>query len=124
MAHIINLKTHSDPRGCLTVVEHEIPFEVKRFFYIYKVDESVRGGHRHKTTRQAAICIHGSCIVSNDNGRLKEEFYLDHPQKCLILEPEDWHTMHHFTPDAVLLVMASTYFDPKDYIYEPYNNRI
>ena len=122
MAHIIELKTFADGRGNLTVIENEIPFPVKRIFYIYNVDDSVRGGHRHKETVQAAICIHGSCIVSNNNGKEKEDFVLDHPQKCLFLNPEDWHTMHHFTPDAVLLVMASTPFTPGDYIYEPYND--
>lgn len=120
MAYIIELKTHFEARGNLTVIENEIPFAVKRLFYIYDVDDSVRGGHRHKTTIQAAICIHGSCIVSNNNGKEKEDFLLDHPRKCLILNPEDWHTMHRFTPDAVLLVLASTPFDASDYIYEPY----
>lgn len=122
MAYIINLTTRKDKRGNLTVIEKEIPFGIKRIFYIYGVDNSVRGGHRHKTTIQAAICLHGSCIVSNDDGIVKEDFLLDHPQKCLILEERDWHTMHDFTPDAVLLVLASTPFDPDDYIYEPYPN--
>lgn len=120
MAHLIELKTLSDARGNLTVIENEIPFKVKRLFYIYGVDDSVRGGHRHHTTTQAAICINGSCIVSNYDGMKKDDFLLDHPKKCLILNPEDWHTMHHFTPDAVLLVLASTPFDAADYIYEPY----
>lgn len=120
MAHIIKLKTHSDNRGNLTVIEKEIPFNIKRIFYIYGVDESVRGGHRHHKTIQAAICINGSCIVSNNNGKDKEDFLLDHPSKCLILNPEDWHTMHHFTSDAVLLVLASELFDAADYIYEEY----
>ncbi len=120
MAYIINLTTHSDKRGNLTVIENQIPFNVKRIFYIYGVDDSVRGGHRHHTTVQAAICIHGSCIVSNNDGKKKEAFLLDHPSKCLILETNDWHTMHHFTPDAVLLVFASTHFDADDYIYEEY----
>ena len=102
------------------MIEKEIPFEIRRIFYIYDVDDSVRGGHRHKTTYQAAICLHGSCVVSNNNGSKQEDFVLNHPQKCLILEPEDWHTMHHFTPDAVFLVLASTPFNPDDYIYEPY----
>lgn len=120
MAKLIHLKTFSDNRGNLTVIEDQIPFEAKRVFYIYGVDDSVRGGHRHKTTRQAAVCIHGSCIVSNNDSKIKEDFFLDHPSKCLLLETYDWHTMHHFTPDAVLLVFASTKFDSADYIYEEY----
>lgn len=123
MAYLIHLTTRSDKRGNLTVIEREIPFEIKRLFYIYGVDNSVRGGHRHRSTIQAAICLHGSCVVSNDDGVAVEDFVLDHPNKCLILEPKDWHTMHDFTADAVLLVMASTYFDPADYIYEPYKSR-
>ncbi|MDP2303254.1 MAG: FdtA/QdtA family cupin domain-containing protein [Ignavibacteria bacterium] len=119
MAHIINLTTHSDKRGNLTVIEKEIPFVINRIFYIYGVDDSVRGGHRHKTTIQAAICIHGNCIVSSNNSsKVIEDYLLDHPSKCLILNPEDYHTMHHFSSDAVLLVLASTPFDASDYIYE------
>lgn len=120
MAHIINLTTHSDKRGNLTVIQNQIPFEIKRIFYIYGVDDSVRGGHRHKTTRQAAICLHGSCKVTNNDGKKTDVFVMDHPKKCLILEPEDWHIMHDFTKDAVFLVFASTEFDPDDYIYEEY----
>jgi dTDP-4-dehydrorhamnose 3,5-epimerase-like enzyme len=120
MAYILQLKTHSDKRGNLTVIEKEIPFDVKRTFYIYGVDDSIRGGHRHHKTYQACICVHGSCIVSNHDGVLKQDFVLDHPNKCLILEPRDWHTMHHFTRDAVFLVFASEPFDPNDYIYEQY----
>jgi hypothetical protein len=120
MAYCIELETHSDKRGNLTVIEKNIPFEIKRIFYIYGVDESKRGGHRHKTTKQAAICIHGSCIVSNNDGDIREDFILDRPNKCLILETNDYHNMHSFSPDSVLLVLASTYFDPADYIWEDY----
>ncbi|MGE5316224.1 MAG: sugar 3,4-ketoisomerase [Acidobacteriota bacterium] len=120
MANLIHLKTFSDQRGCLTVIEKELPFKVPRMFYIYNVDESVRGGHRHHKTRQAAICVAGSCIVSCNDGKTHEDFPLDHPSKCLIIEPEDYHTMHHFTPNAVLVVLASELFDPADYIYEDY----
>ena len=120
MAHLINLKTFTDTRGNLTVIERTIPFDIKRIFYIYGVDSSIRGGHRHKKTIQAAICIQGSCIISNDNGIKKDVFHLDAPYKCLILAPEDWHQMHDFTKDAILMVIASENFDPEDYIYEPY----
>ncbi len=45
---------------------------------------------------------------------------LDSPDKCLIIEPEDWHTMHGFSEDAILMVLASEYFDAADYIHTPY----
>ena len=120
MAYLIDLKTFTDKRGNLTVIEKSIPFDIKRIFYIYGVDDSVRGGHRHHKTIQAAICLQGSCHINNNNGNKKEEFTLDSPHKCLILEPSDWHTMDRFTSNAILMVLASEYFDANDYIFEPY----
>ena len=120
MAHIISINTFSDKRGNLSVIEKVLPFDIKRVFYIYGVDDSIRGGHRHHKTIQAAICLNGSCIISNNNGVGKEDFLLDHPSKCLLLETKDWHTMHSFTKGAILLVLASEYFDAADYIYEEY----
>ncbi|MFN8263658.1 MAG: FdtA/QdtA family cupin domain-containing protein [Chitinophagales bacterium] len=120
MPKLIHLQTFTDNRGSLTVIEKVIPFDIKRIFYIYGVDDSVRGNHRHKKTIQAAVCIAGSCVISNDNGTKKEEYILDTPEKCLILYPEDYHWMHQFSKDAILLVLASEPFNPEDYIYEPY----
>ncbi len=122
MAHLLNLKTFIDKRGNLTVIEKVIPFDIKRIFYIYGVDDSVRGGHRHVNTYQAAICIKGSCTIFNNDNEKKEEFLLDSPSKCLLLEPKDWHQMHSFSNDAILMVLASEYFDQNDYIYEKYND--
>jgi len=120
MAIQIDLKTFTDTRGNLTVIEKVIPFDIKRLFYIYGVDESVRGGHRHKTTVQAAICLKGSCQILNNDGEKEKRYILDQPNKCLILEPKDWHVMDNFTPDAILMVLASEFFDANDYIFEPY----
>ncbi len=124
MAHIINLTTFKDSRGILTVLDQIVNFEIKRLFYIYNVDYSDRGGHRHHETHQAAICIQGSCNIFNDDGVRQDTFELDSPEKCLIIKPEDWHIMKNFSEDAILLVLASTAFDPKDYIYEPYNHTL
>jgi hypothetical protein len=121
MAHLIDLKTFTDNRGNLTVIEKVIPFDIKRIFYIYCVDDSQRVGHRHHKTVQAAICIQGSCIISNNNGTGYQEFTLDSPHECLILETRDWHIMHHFSKDAILMVLASEYFDSAEYIFEPYD---
>ncbi len=102
------------------MIEKVLPFSIKRVFYIYNVDSSIRGNHRHHKTIQAAICISGSCVISNNDGKLKKRFKLDNPNKCLILFPEDFHSMHNFSKDAVLLVLASEEFDASDYIYTDY----
>jgi dTDP-4-dehydrorhamnose 3,5-epimerase-like enzyme len=120
MAKLIDLKTFTDKRGNLTVIERVIPFEIKRIFYIYGVDDSKRGGHRHRRTIQAAVCIRGACTIYNHDGTKEEEFRLDAPNKCLLLEPNDWHTMSAFSEDAILMVLASEYFDETDYIFKPY----
>ena len=120
MAHLMDLKTFTDKRGNLTVIEKVFPFDIKRIFYIYGVDDSVRGGHRHHKTIQAAVCLKGHCTIVNNDGSKVENFILDHPSKCVILEPKDWHQMLNFSEDAILMVLASEFFDPKDYIFEPY----
>lgn len=120
MAHQIDLKTFTDNRGNLTVIEKIIPFEIKRIFYIYGVDQSERGGHRHYNTIQAAICIKGGCEIYTTNGKSENNYTLDNPSRCLIIMPEDWHKMHGFSNDSILMILASEYFDPNDYIYDKY----
>lgn len=120
MAELIMLRQYNDGRGCLSVIQNEIPFLIRRVFFIEGAAGYIRGGHRHHRTRQALVCISGSCVVSNNNGIQKEDYLLDHSSKCLLLEPEDWHTMHSFTYHAILLVLASTTYDVADYIDEPY----
>ena len=120
MARLIDLKTFTDIRGNLTVIEKVIPFDIKRIFYIYGVDNSTRGGHRHKKTIQAAVCLQGSCRIFSDNIIEQKDFFLNAPSKCLILNPEDWHYMDKFTSDCILMVFASEYYSNEDYIYEPY----
>lgn len=123
MAKIIDLKTFTDFRGNLTVVEKVLPFEIKRVFYIYGVDSSIRGNHRHKKTIQAAISLRGSCRISTQSNFNEPicEFILDIPSKCLILNPEDYHYMDSFTSDCILMVFASEYYDADDYITQTYH---
>jgi hypothetical protein len=122
MAHLLNLTTFTDQRGSLTVIEKVIPFTIQRVFYIYGVDDSKRGYHRHKKTIQAAIVLQGRCrIMSKDGiGLPVGEFNMDQPSKCLIINPEDYHWMDNFSKDCILMVFASELFDVEDYIYEPY----
>jgi dTDP-4-dehydrorhamnose 3,5-epimerase-like enzyme len=119
MAYLIDLPTFSEERGSLTVIEKVLPFEIKRVYYIYNATQK-RGGHRHKKTWQALISVAGSCQIYVNNGREENIYILDKPDKCLVLAPEDWHTMDNFSSDCVLLVLASEYYDPNDYINEVY----
>jgi len=120
MAHIIDLETHTDQRGNLTVIEDVFPFKIERVFYIYGVDKSKRGGHRHHKTIQAAVCIQGECKIYSNDGNEKQVFHLDKPSKCVLLEPVDWHVMYDFSDNAILMVLASERFDKDDYIFEKY----
>ncbi len=121
MAKLINIPTFKDERGSLSVLENILPFDVKRIYYIYNIS-SKRGGHRHKKTQQALICLNGSCEIFINNGAKKQTIILDKNNECLILDLEDWHTMDKFSNNAILLVLASEYYDANDYIDEEYKN--
>ena len=123
MAELIRLNTFTDSKGSLNVleVEKDIPFNIKRIFYIFNVEKKIiRGGHRHRKNIQALICVKGSCEIFVNDASQKNVFMLNSPDKCLILNPEDWHTMYNFSADAVLLVLASEHYDVNDYIDEEY----
>ncbi len=116
---IIKIPTFEDEKGFLTVMEDILPFQIKRSYWIYGADKKIRGGHRHKITRQALIALSGTVDLKTNDGT-KESFYtLDDPSKCIIIEPEDWHTMY-FKNKSVLLVFASEKYDKSDYIYSAY----
>jgi hypothetical protein len=121
MAFLINLETHTDIRGNLTVIQDVFPFKIERVFYIYGVDKSERGGHRHHKTIQAAVCIQGECKIFSNDGMKRQVFHLDKPSKCVLLEPADWHKMYDFSENSILMVLASEKFDQNDYIFEPYD---
>ncbi len=80
-----------------------------------------RGGHRHKKTIQGLICINGECRITVHNAQGLKEYILTVPNQCLLLDPEDWHEMSEFKNNAILLVLASEYYNQDDYIYEGYN---
>lgn len=105
--------------GLLTPIEAngDIPFEVKRIYYIYNVcDNQVRGKHSHKKLHQVLICLHGSVDIKLDNHFGSETYTLNDPSVGLYVGPDNWREMSNFTDDAVLLVLASEHYDEEDYI--------
>ena len=122
MAHTVNLKTVTDTRGHLTVVEKVLPFDIKRAYFVYGVGDDSRGGHCHRSCVEALVCVKGSCEVYINDGEKESSFDLNSPSVCLVLQPRDWREMFNFTKDAVLLVFSSEYYNKKDYIDEKYSN--
>lgn len=118
---------HGDSRGQLVAIEEykDIPFKVKRIYYIYGTKENViRGHHAHKVLRQMLICVHGSCKIHLDDGNETAEVTLDKANEGLYISSGVWREMYDFSPDAVLLVLASELYDETDYIrnYEQFVN--
>ena len=110
---------HGNERGQLVAVEEfkDIPFEIKRVYYIYDTVDGVRRGfHAHKELEQILICVHGSCKVLLDNGMKKKIVSLEKPYEGLYISNDMWREMYDFSSDAVLLVLASQVYDEKDYI--------
>ena len=116
---VLDLPTFTDPRGSLTVLQRSLPFDVVRTYWIYGADGQTRGGHRHTHTRQALVSIAGKVSIHMNDGVTIDTINLDHPSKCLLVEPKDWHTMT-FGEGAVLLVMSSHPYDRSEYIDTPY----
>lgn len=119
MARLLQLKTHRDPRGALTVLQDEVPFTIRRVYYIYRADHHTRGGHRHHKAVQMLACLNGSCEIYVHDGKTERTYELTDPGQALLVEPADWHHMK-FGDNAVLLVLASEPYDPADYIDQPY----
>ncbi len=113
------LKHVGDMRGDLSVGEftRDIPFDPKRYFLVFNVpSEKTRGEHAHHRCHQFLVCVKGSCSVVADDGVRRREIRLDRPNMGLYLPPLVWGVQYKYSPDAVLLVFASHYYDAADYI--------
>ena len=115
---IIDIRRYSDTRGYLSVVENgvDIPFEIKRIYYLYMVPEVARGAHAHKELQQLLIATSGSVEVIMDDGTNKKSFMLDRPWKGLLIPAGLWRDLENFSGGAVLMCLASEKYDAEDYI--------
>lgn len=110
---------HGDDRGQLVAIEamKDLPFAVKRVYYIYDTLPGVRRGyHAHKNLQQVLLCVNGSCKIHLDDGTDTAEVTLDKPNEGLYISNNMWREMYDFVPGTVLLVLASEYYDEADYI--------
>jgi dTDP-4-dehydrorhamnose 3,5-epimerase-like enzyme len=118
-ARLLRLPSVRDERGCLVWGEAgaQLPFEPTRFWVVLGVPEGQsRGDHAHRRLHEVLICLHGSCLVSVDDGAARDEVVLDDAELGLYVPPLVWSRQHRFSADAVLLVLANERYRPDDYI--------
>lgn len=118
-ATLHRLRFVKDMRGDLSVGEFErqIPFTPKRYFLVFDVPtREVRGEHAHRKCQQFLICLRGSCDILLDDGLKRRQIKLDRPDLGVHMPAMVWGTQFSYSPDAMLLVFASEYYNPEDYI--------
>jgi hypothetical protein len=111
---LLKLESHIDRRGDINVIE-ELPFPVKRVFWIHNVPiKEIRGGHAHKVLKQILIAVNGAVCVRAGG----TDYILDHSDAALYIPPNNMIRMTFLTEGTILLVLASHKYNQKDYIYE------
>lgn len=110
----VDLPSHGDQRGVLTAVEGsvDVPFEIRRTYFLHHI-VAERGGHAHRETRQLVTALAGSFELSLCDGRDTRTYVLDTPTRGLLFGPMLFIRMRAFTPDARVVVLASTHYDSK-----------
>lgn len=122
---IINFTDYGDERGTLIVIEggQEIPFDIKRVFYIYNSDSTVvRGQHANKKSEFVLINVAGQSKVKMTDGKEEIVVELNKPKMGVYIPKMIWKDMYDFSSDSVLLVLANTHYDGTEYIrnYDEY----
>lgn len=116
----IEFKEQGDERGYLVIAEgagRDIPFDIKRVFYIYGTGKGVvRGNHANRNTEFVLINVSGTSKVRVDDGIHSEEITLTKPRMGVYIPAMIWKEMYDFSPDSVLLVLASEHYDETEYI--------
>lgn len=124
---LLNFPQRGDERGWLVVAEgnKDVPFEIKRIFYIYGTEPNVvRGQHANRNSEFVLVNVAGSCKVRTRNGRGDDQvFDLNQPNMGLYIPRMIWKDMYDFSQDSILLCLASEPYNPHEYIrsYEEYS---
>ena len=115
---LINIPKIEDPRGNLSVIEHEVvPFDIKRVYYLYDVPAGAeRGGHAHKKLQQFLVALSGSFDVLLNDGKVEKTVTLNKPFEGLLITNGIWRELKNFSSGAVCLVVASEVYEEADYI--------
>jgi len=118
---LLDFHIFGDERGSLISLESNknIPFEIKRVYYIFDTKKDViRGKHAHKNLQQILVAVSGSCKVLVDNKQDKKIYELKNPSQGLFIQNNTWREIFEFSSNCVLMVLASDHYNKEDYIFE------
>ncbi len=120
---LVDVPTFTDERGAISVLDKELPFQVKRVFWLHHIQEGkARGAHALLDSSEIMVAVHGSFIVDLDDTINKTSVFLDDPSKGLIIRPGVWFRTHSYKEDGVSLILAEEEYarDKYTYDYEEY----
>lgn len=118
---LIEVPTFTDERGAISVMDKELPFQVKRVFWLHHIQEGKdRGAHALLEGMEIIVAIHGSFVVDLDDGTEETSFLLDDPSKGLIIRPGVWFRTHSYKENGVSLILANEEYNRSQYTYDYY----
>jgi dTDP-4-dehydrorhamnose 3,5-epimerase-like enzyme len=120
---LIDVPTFTDERGAISVMDKELPFQVKRVFWLHHIQEGKdRGAHALLDSSEIIVAVHGSFIVDLDDTENRTSVLLDNPSIGLIIRPGVWFRTHSYKDDGVSLILAEEEYarDKYTYDYEEY----
>lgn len=117
--NLIEIPTFTDERGAISVMDKELPFQVRRVFWLHHIQEGKdRGAHALLDSAEIMIAIHGSFVVDLDDTETKTSVVLDDPSKGLMIRPGIWFRTHSYRDDGVSLILASEEYSRDKYTYD------
>ncbi len=120
---LVDVPTFTDERGAISVLDKELPFQVRRVFWLHHIQEGKdRGAHALLDSSEIMVAVHGSFIVDLDDTVNKKSVLLDDPSKGIIIRPGVWFRTHSYKEDGVSLILAEEEYarDKYTYDYEEY----
>ncbi len=120
---IVDVPTFTDERGVISVLDKELPFQVKRVFWLHHIKEGKdRGAHALLDSNEIMVAVHGSFVVDLDDTVNQVSILLDDPSKGLIIRPGVWFRTHSYKEEGISLILAEEEYarDKYTYDYEEY----
>lgn len=116
--NIINIPTFTDERGAISVMDKELPFQVRRVFWLHHIaDGKERGEHALLDSTEIIVAVHGLFVVDLDDTTNKTSVLLDSPDKGLVIRPGIWFRTHAYQEEGVSLILAEEEYAREKYTY-------